>query len=313
MKKLIPVLFSVALIAISPRIDAQNTYKAVCDRSDGKVKIVDSEDRSPNMVPLKGGFPFLQVAEKWVKENYPDGKCDPAKAAAQNQAAADAATRTNQAATANQNQPATGNQGQSPAQGQNQPGNNKATGTTNPAAFINQPAGQLPAAIPQFRYRNTSIYLSFLFSNLGKVYGTDPPMIPGIGIGMDQVIGTKFYGGTGLHLNTLIGKTADGAGVSSFFSARIPLFAGYRQVTGTRFWGVEMGIAANTMLRPLTTDSDLSGEIAADYSVCTITRARFGKERTSIEFGVDVWLNDILASEEGFQMTVLSIGYRYAF
>ncbi len=266
MKKLIPVLFSVALIAISPRLDAQNTYKAVCDRSDGKVKIVDSEDRSPNMVPLKGGFPFLQVAEKWVKENYPDGKCDPAKAAAQN-----------------------------------------------PAAFFNQPAGQLPAAIPQFRYRNTSIYLSFLFSNLGKVYGTDPPMIPGIGIGMDQVIGTKFYGGTGLHLNTLIGKTDDGAGVSSFFSARIPLFAGYRQVTGTRFWGVEMGIAANTMLRPLTTDSDLSGEIAADYSVCTITRARFGKERTSIEFGVDVWLNDILASEEGFQMTVLSIGYRYAF
>jgi hypothetical protein len=305
MKKLIPVLISVALLAITPPLDAQKTYKAVCDKSDGKVKIVDSGDRSPNMVPLKGGFPFLQVAENWVKENYPSGTCDPAKAAAQNQAAA--------ATSAGQNQNITGNTAQSPAQGQNQPVNNKTAGTTGKTSFFNQQGGQLPAAIPQFRYRNTSIYLTFLFSNLGKVYGTDPPMIPGIGIGIDQAIGTKFYGGTGLHLNTLIGKTDDGAGVSSFYSARIPLFAGYRQVTGTRFWGVEMGIAANTMLRPLTADSDLAGEIAADYSVCTITRARFGKERTSFEFGVDVWLNDILASEEGFQMTVLSIGYRYAF
>jgi hypothetical protein len=309
MKKLIPVLISIALLIINPALDAQKTYKAVCDKSDGRVKIVDSGDRSPNMVPLKGGFPFLQVAENWVKENYPNGNCDPAQVAAQNQAAADAATRTNQAATTNQNQPAVGN----PAQGQNQPGNNQSARTTNQSAYFNQNGGQLPAAIPQFRYRNTSFYMSFLFSNLGIVYGTDPPMIPGIGIGIDQVIGTKFYGGTGLHLNTLIGKTDDGAGVSSLFSARIPLFAGFRQVTGKRFWGVELGIAANTMLRPLTTDSHLAGEIAADYSVCTITRAKFGKESTSFEFGVDVWLNDILASEEGFQMTVLSIGYRFAF
>lgn len=313
MNKLIPVFVSFLLLVFPTLLEAQKTYKAVCDKSDGRVKIIDSGDRSPNMVPLKGGFPFLQVAENWVKENYPDGKCDPALAAAQNQSAADAAARTNQTATANQNQPAQGNPPQSKTQGQNQSVNNQPDRATNPAAFFSPQSGQLPAAIPQFRYRNTSMYLSILFSNLGKVYGTDPPMIPGIGIGIDQVIGKKFYGGTGLHFNSLIGKTDDGAGVSSFFSTRIPLFAGYRQVTGTRFWGVELGVTANTTLRPLTADSNLAGEIAADYSVSTITRAKFGKERTSFEFGVDVWLNDILVSEEGFQMTVLSVAYRYAF
>ncbi len=157
------------------------------------------------------------------------------------------------------------------------------------------------------------MFLSLQFSNLGKVYSLDPPLIPGLGIGVEQLFGTKLYGGTGIHLNALIGKTDEAAGVSSFYSLRIPLFAGYRQVSGSRFWGVDLGLAANTMLRPATSESHLAGEIAADYSLNTITRVRLGKERTAFEFGVDVWLNDILASEEGFQMTVLSVAYRYSF
>jgi len=293
MKKLIPYLIAFALIAISPLLEAQKTYKAVCDKSDGRVKIIESEDRSPDMVPLKGGFPFYQVAEKWVKENYPDGRCDPAAAVQQNQAAANAAS-----------QPAAVQQ-QVPAGQQNMP--------PDPNAFFNAPAVQTPAAIPPFRYRNSSLFISFLFSNLGKVYGLDPPLVPGVGIGIDQVIGTKFYGGTGIHLNALIGKTHDDASVSSFYSMRIPLFAGYRQVTGSRYWGIDLGVAANTMLRPITEDSHLAGETAADYSVNAMTRIRMGRERTTFEIGIDVWLNDILASEEGFQMTVLSVAYRYAF
>ncbi|MCK7541592.1 MAG: hypothetical protein MZV63_67260 [Marinilabiliales bacterium] len=63
----------------------------------------------------------------------------------------------------------------------------------------------------------------------------------------------------------------------------------------------------------MTSDSDLSGEYAADYSLNTITRVRFGNERSSVEFGVDVWLNDIFSSYEGFRMTVVSIAYRYSF
>src|SRR5690606_4602262 len=71
----------------------QKTFKAVCDRNSGMVKIVATEDRSPEMIPLKGGFPFYQVAEKWVKENYPDGKCNPAAETKKNQDAADAVSR----------------------------------------------------------------------------------------------------------------------------------------------------------------------------------------------------------------------------
>jgi hypothetical protein len=280
-------------------LDAQKTYKAVCDKSDGKVKIVESEDRSPDLVPLKGGFPFFQVAENWIKENYPDGNCDPARAASQNQAAANAMV---QAAAPTQNQPA-----------QNEPAHTQTKQNASPNNLFNAPASRTAAAMPAFRYRNTSMFISFLFSNMGIVYNIDPPLIPGVGIGIDQVFGTKFYGGTGLHLNTLIGKTDDGAGVSSFYSVRIPLFAGYRHMTGTRYWGVDMGVAANTMLRPLTSDSYLAGEIAADYSANVMTRLRMGKERTTFELGVDAWINDILSSEEGFQMIVLFLGYRLAF
>jgi hypothetical protein len=293
MKTLISFSIFLLLIATSVTLDAQKTYKAVCDKSDGTVKIVDGEDRSPNLVPLKGGFPFYQVAENWVKENFPNGKCDPAAAQKQNQAAADAVA---QQATA----------GQPSAPTQSKP-------STDQNAFFGVSPGPTPVLAPAFRYNNTSVFFSLAFSNLGKVYSLDPPMIPGMNFGIEQLFGTKFYGGTGIHINTLIGKTDEDAGVSSFYFFRIPLFAGYRQVNGNRYWGVDLGLAANTMLRPLTAESDLSGEYAADYSLNTITRVRVGNESSAFEFGVDVWLNDILSSYEGFQMTVLSVGYRYSF
>jgi len=284
------------LMLIFPIIlSAQKNYKAVCDKSDGMVKIVDNEDRSPNLIPLKGGFPFYQVAQSWVKENYPSGKCDPTAAIKQNQAAADSLIQK--------------------APGQKQPVSDQTKKTTDPNAFFNLPPNQvpLPAGVPAPKYHNTSFFLSLLFSNLGKVYSLDPPQIPGINFGIEQLIGTKLYGGTGVHANALIGKTDDEAGVNSFYSIRIPVFFGYRQISNNRQWGDDLGLAATTMLKPLTSDSHLAGEIAADYSLNTLTRIRIGKERTAFEFGVDVWLNNILSSEEGFQMTVLSLGYRYSF
>jgi hypothetical protein len=67
------------------------------------------------------------------------------------------------------------------------------------------------------------------------------------------------------------------------------------------------------MLRPLGSDSNLHGEIASDASFNTMVRARFGNERRAFELGVDKWINDILASYEGYQMLVLSVGYRFYF
>lgn len=291
MKKLYILLF-LLLVVDSGALLAQKTYKAVCDKSDGMVKIVDGEDRSPNLVPLKGGFPFYQVAEKWVKENYPNGSCDPAAAAAQNRAAANAAAQPS-----NLPVPPPANQAAPPP----------------PAAAYGATAGQPLAAVRAPRYRNTSMFISFLFSDFGKVYGIDPPLFPGVSIGIDQVIGTTFYGGTGIHFNSLIGKTEDAAGVNAFYTFRIPLFAGYRMTRGTRYWGVDLGLAANTMLRPLSSDSDLHGEIASDVSFNTMVRARFGTERRAFEIGIDLWMNDILATYEGYQMMLVSLGYRFYF
>lgn len=294
MKKLYILLF-LFLVIDSSALVAQKTYKAVCDKSDGMVKIVDGEDRSPNLVPLKGGFPFYQVADKWVKENYPGGRCDPAAAVRQNQAAANAAAQP----SIPSNQP-------------NQPAANQVNPPA-PAPAYGVAAGQtLPAARTQ-KYRNTSMFISFLFSDFGKVYGIEPPLFPGMSVGIDQVIGAKLYGGTGIHFNSFIGKTADAAGVNAFYTFRIPLFAGYRMVTGKRYWGVDLGLAANTMLRPLSSDSNLHGETASDVSFNSMMRARFGTERRAFEIGVDLWINEILASYEGYQMMLVSLGYRFNF
>ncbi len=292
MKTIIPFIISFLLLSLSYNLDAQKTYKAVCDKSDGKVKIVDGDDRSPSLVPLKGGFPFYQVAEKWVKENYPNGSCDPAAAAAPNRAAAPAAA-----------QPA-----KQPSQAPANP-----TAPPPPASSYGAPAGQPLAPLRAPRYRNTSMFVSFLFSDLGKVYGIDPPLFPGVSFGIDQVIGAKFYGGTGIHFNSLIGKTEDAAGVNAFYTFRIPLFAGYRMTSGKRYWGVDLGLAANTTLRPLSSDSDLHGEMASDVSFNSMMRARFGTDRRAFEIGVDLWMNEILATYEGYQMMLVSMGYRFYF
>lgn len=280
MRKTVIFLFSLLMILISADIEAQKTYKVVCDKSDNKIKIVDGDDRSPNMVPLKGGFPFIQVAQKWVKENYPDESCDAAAAINQNQA-----VTTGQPAATN----------------------------NNPADFFKPtPTASVPVS-PVFKYRNTSVSLSLLFSDLGKVYNLDPPLVPGINIGIEYLIGTKFYGGTGLHLNSLIGKTADEAGVGAFYNIQVPLFAGYRQYTGKNHWKVELGVSANTKLRPASGDMDLGGEIPAGQSVSALTRVKAGKDKYEFVFGVDMWLTDILSTEEGYQLTVLSLGLQYCF
>lgn len=290
MKRSLLLLFLFLSTVSQFTLSAQKTFKAVCDRSDGKVKIVDGEERSPDQIPLKGGFPFYQVAENWVRENYPAGTCDPA-----------AATKQNQAAT--------------PAAPQQQTSQNTAGPST---AEINNffNGGNTPATTAvqqQQQYHNSSVYFSLLFSNLGSVYNVDPPLIPGMCAGFDQVLGNRIYGGTGIHISALIGKTDDGAGVSSFYNINIPLYAGYRQNNGNRVWGVDLGIAANTALRPVTSDSDLHGEIASNFSLCALTRVRAGSSRLQFEFGVDMWLTDILSSEEGFRMTVLSVGLRHLF
>ncbi len=293
MRNLIPsfLLFTMALVSFP--LEAQKTFKAVCDRSDGTVKIVDGEDRAPNLVPLKGGFPFYQVAQNWVKENYPDGKCDPAAAAQQNKAATSPAS---QAATTPQQTIAS-----------------QATPATDPNAFFGVARGQTPAAIPTVRHRNTSMFFSLLISDFGRIYNLDPPVVPGLNLGIEHLFGRKFYMGTGIHFNTLLGLTDSNDDISSFYFFRVPLFAGFRQVTGKRYWGIDFGVAANTMLKPLTSDSHLSGEIASDFSLNTHTRARIGNERSALEFGFDIWLNDILVTWEGYRMKAYSVGYRHSF
>ena len=72
-------IFIAFLFVISLNTFAQTTYKVVCDKTDNTVKVIKSDNRSSNYVPIKGGFPFRQIAQQWIDDNYSTTTCNPAE------------------------------------------------------------------------------------------------------------------------------------------------------------------------------------------------------------------------------------------
>jgi len=281
MKKYLLAFFIIFGLLLSYNAVAQKTFKVVCDKTDNKIKIVDGEDRSPNLVPVRGGFPFYQVAQNWAKENYPDGSCD-----------------ANQIVKLNQTQKAA-DQAAVPAR------------PDQPQALPPAPAVQQPH---QRRNRNTSVVMSALFSNLGAVYGLDPYLVAGFGLGAEQLIGSKYYFGLGVHFNTLAGNIETlTESLESQYYLKMPIFAGFRNYTGNLCWKAELGVSINSRLTSLTEDWNLGGEVASDGTASILTRIKGGNEKIEIEFGADMWLMDILTTMEGFKFAVLTLGLRFSF
>ena len=82
--KFLKPAFIFLLVIFSLNSFSQETFTVVCDKSDNSVKVVESHDRSPDYVPIKGGFPFRQVAEKWIGENLSSRECNPGEVIKQN-------------------------------------------------------------------------------------------------------------------------------------------------------------------------------------------------------------------------------------
>ncbi|MCK5678972.1 MAG: hypothetical protein KAH72_10925, partial [Flavobacteriaceae bacterium] len=189
------------LFLFSLNIFAQDTYKVICDKTDNTVKVIKSNDRSPNYVPIKGGFPFQQIAQQWIDDNYTTTVCDPEKIVKQLKIDEN---NNLQAPVINQN-----NQPNQPA----------------------QPATPTKANTQDPPYRNTSFILNAKISNLGDAFSLDKNISPGFNIGFEQLFGKKYYVGTGVYMNFYFvdfSSTNTNFDQLTFFFGKIPLFFGYR-------------------------------------------------------------------------------------
>ncbi|MEN8116531.1 MAG: hypothetical protein ABFS16_06100, partial [Bacteroidota bacterium] len=173
------VTISVLFLFLSIETFAQTTYKVVCDKTDNTVKVVESSNRSPNYVPIKGGFPFRPIAQKWIDENYATTICNPGEIIEQNKKQQNTPTQTN-----NNTQPT--------------PSPTSPPAPTPPQKQLQPRQTEYNTAPP---YKNSSFIINAKFSDLGKLYSLDNNLAPGFNVGLEQLIGGKMYVGVGVNMN----------------------------------------------------------------------------------------------------------------
>ncbi len=286
-QKLIQLGLIVFLLSFSLNGYTQNTFTVVCDKTDHTVKVVESDKRSPNFVPIKGGFPFRQVAQKWIDENYTTTQCDPGEI-------------LNDIKTQTQNQD-TGNNSVSPAPPQN---------TISPAP----PSRQNRTFQPAVTYRNSSFILGIKFSNLGDALNLDQNIVPGFEVGLEQLFGTKIYFGTGILFDMYFAEDENfnNSDPLGLYFGRIPAFVGYRMERNNISVMYETGVQVNTRIVSTEDDKHIPYYTASDNTVNFLARVKVGTETFLLEIGSELWLSELFENED-FDMTSLYLGLRFYF
>lgn len=264
----------------------QKKFTVVCDKSDNTVKVVDSEIRSPNYVPIKGGFPFRQVAQKWIDENYTTTDCNPTDIIKQNQPA----TRKKQ-----------------PPVSKNQLPQNNVT-SMGPA-----PRSAPVKNTPQ--NNNTSIYGHLKFSDLGKAFYLESNIAPGVGLGIEQLIGTSMYLGFGLATDFYfldLASTYDDLESELMVMGKIPVFLGYRSLSGKTLLMTEFGVAANTAMTALSGEMNIPHRTFDSSSFNLLARIKLGNEYFLFELGSEYWLTSLFEDYD-FNMRSVYLGIRLYF
>lgn len=283
----------VFLLLLSGGVAAQTTFTVVCDKADNTIKVVESTLHSPGHVPIKGGFPFRQVATNWIRENYPSGKCDPAKILRNNQNPPSAA-------------------GVLPGTPQPQPSENSTRPAVAPPPGVPRGTPAPPSAGTSPSFRNTFLIANIGFSNLGGVFSLSASKAAGVEAGVEQLFGRKIYGGTGLraglHFTRFDGKY--GYENQNFFMATIPFFAGYRK-KGDRFTVMfDGGVNLHTKLASLDPDWEIPGMEALDNSLSLAARFRLGNDRLMVSFGSEYWLTPLFEDDD-FRLSLTHIGLHW--
>lgn len=259
----------------------------MCDKTDNTVKVIESTNHSPNYVPIKGGFPFRQIAQKWIDENYTTTVCNPGKIVKQIQKEEDS---TKQAPNNNlANQP-------------NQPPPAPA-----PASPIPRPQNTSPA------YYNSSLTVNAKFSNLGKAFSSEKSLTPGLNVGFEQLFGQKNYLGVGACLDIYFAEfplTHDFDKMTLFFG-KIPVFVGQRIQKKKYMIMYEVGAEFNTKIIADDESFEISGKTFKSTSFDLMARLRAGTEKVQLTLGTEMWVSKIF-EEDDFSMSAFYVGLRFS-
>ena len=279
--------FAFVVFVLYPQnVLAQKKFTVICDKTDNQVKVVEATNRSPNYVPIKGGFPFRQVAQKWIDENYSTIDCNPN----------DVIKKQNQTANTNKT-PLSTNQVQQ---------NNAPSSSTSP---VNAQAGDANS------FNNTSIYTYVKLSDLGKAFFLENGASPGVSLGIEQLIGKSMYLGIGLATDFYflnLSSTYDNLDSKLLFMGKIPLFLGFRNFNGKTLFMSEFGVTANSSLVALSDEMDIPGRTFKSSSYNLLGRVKVGNDTALFEIGSEYWLTNLFENYD-FKMKSIYIGFRFYF
>ncbi len=282
LKKVSMFLF---VLFITAGMYSQNvTYKVVCDKNDKQVKIVKSTNHSPDLIPLKAGFPYSAVARKWAQENYPSGTCDPQKILDD---------------IKKEEQPQPGTTTQSDQQ---------TTGQQTNTSSVNQ---VVTPQKPKKKYKNTSLAAMLLMHNVDEVLGVEESNL-GSSFALEQLFGQKeYYVGTGAHFNVYSLK--HGGEKFDTYLFKFPVFAGYRINAGDFLISFDAGFFVSTKLSFFDEEYErfLREDEAKGTSFSFFPRIRAGLPGFQLEAGAQFGLSDVVENRE--KLNVYFVGLRFCF
>jgi len=269
-------------------VSAQNTFKVVCDKTDNTVKVVQTDNRSPNFIPIKGGFPFRQIAEKWIDENMNTRTCKPT----------DLLNEINNE-----------KEEQVPVKDSKQP--QVQNPSNSPSPLIQQ---AINAHSNQPLYKNSSVFVNAKFSNLGNFFSFDKNITPGLSLGFEQLFGKKNYLGIGLDLNFYLVdfKGQYDYNENNLFFAKVPVFFGQRIYQKKILFIYEVGMGINTKIVGLQEELEIPGKTFKDNSFDILARFRMGTENIQFLMGTEMWISKI-TEEDDFNMTAIHMGVIFSF
>lgn len=182
------------------------------------------------------------------------------------------------------------------------------------AAGMNDPH----PALPKKKFKNNSVLLAGMQSNLGNPFGIDPQAFVGGSVGFEMLFGRKAYFGTGLHLNLLGGPMPDtplpGAETYQWlYFLKTPLLGGYRLVSGKFSVRTEAGLVYAFEPHSVTPEWNLEGLIPARGYLAGLMRLRAGTEILELELGMEAGITDMFSNHGGFRHRILYLGKRINF
>ncbi len=281
-KSIIFVLF----LLFSVNIVAQSTFKVVCDKADKRVKVVKSDNRSARYVPIKSGFPFKQIAQKWIDENYTTTICNPEELVDQIESKKE---------TSDHSIPVT---------------QDKLATQNNSTKLQARKTGVDSSS----EYHNTSLVANVKFSNIGKSFSLEKNMVTGFEVGFEHLFGKKNYLGIGLGMNFYFVdfSSYNLDDPQTFYFAKFPIFIGHRSEYKKILIAYEVGVEYNTELQASDEDIAFLGRIPNSNSYDLLLRVRVGKGKLHFTVGTENWISKIF-DENDFDMSAFYLGIKASF